>query len=355
MKRILTLAVTFTLFSFSMNAQNLLVTLDGNPGFEGFDGASNVYWWRLQVGAGAGTRTATSEVTPHGGSLCAKVVITAVPMNDYDIQLINDKGPFPLVMGTSYTLRYWARGAAGGETINTAVQQDASGSYQGHYSGTGALNTTWTQYTQTFNAAANANYGLKFTLGTGLGTVYIDDVEFGTTATIVPVELVGFQAKGKNQSVALNWQVAQELRLKDYTVQRSADGQKFEDIGSIVAQNGPLSKNYAFEDQKPSKGLNYYRLKINEEDGTFKYSKVQSAVIGGKGEVSVSPNPTTGLIQLKNADSLESLEVYDLSGRLVRQFSNNNTQLDISDLAKGIYQLTIKANGTVSFAKVVKM
>jgi hypothetical protein len=177
----------------------------------------------------------------------------------------------------------------------------------------------------------------------------------GQTGTI-PVELVAFQAQAKNKTVALNWQVASEKQLKNYTIQRSLEGDKFEDIGVVAATNTPLSKNYGFEDSNPVNGINYYRLKINEADGSFKYSNIQTVNMGEKGTVSIVPNPTTGFIQLKNAEAFESLDIIDLNGRIVRQFLNNNTnQFNVSDLPKGVYQVAIRAKGSVLVTKLVKI
>jgi Secretion system C-terminal sorting domain len=356
MKKFTLLALVFTVLSFSAKAQpgNWIATADGNPSFEGWDGVSNLYWWHIQ-GPNA-TRSATNEIAAQDGSLSLKVVVSVKPTNDYDIQVISDRGPYSLTMGTSYTLRWWARGALGGESINTAVQQGPSGGYQGHYSGTGSLNTFWTQYTQTFNADATAMYDIKFNFGTGVGTFYVDNVEFGLTSSILPVDLIAFQANAKNKTVGLNWQVADEKRIKTYSIERSAEGQKFLTIGSVEAKNSISNSSYAFNDENPLKGMNYYRLKINEEDGTFNYSKVQSVRTSASSKALIYPNPTSDYIQVKNMESVESINIYDISGRLVRQFLNNTaSQLDISELPKGVYQVAIKANGETEFSRVVKM
>jgi Secretion system C-terminal sorting domain len=354
MKKFTLLAVVLTLLNFSVQAQtNIIAVADGNPSFEGWDGVSNLYWWHIQ-GPNA-TRVATNEVPPQDGSLCLKVVVSALPAHDYDIQVVSDRGPYPLIGGKSYTLRWWARGAVGGESINTAVQlTDFSA---GFYSGTGPLATAWQQYDQVFTPPANAAYDIKFSFGTGVGTFYVDNVSFFETSNL-PVELTSFQAtqNGKNKTVGLNWQVADEKRIKEYSIERSAEGQKFTPIGSVAAKNSVTNLSYTFDDENPLKGINYYRLKINEEDGTFKYSKVQSVRTGASSKALIYPNPTSDYIQVKNTESVESVNVYDISGRLVRQFLNNtSSQLDISSLPKGIYQVAIKANGETDFSRVVKM
>jgi Secretion system C-terminal sorting domain/Carbohydrate binding domain len=366
MKQFTFLAVAFTLFSLSLEAQNLIATTNSNQGFEGVSGdGTNIYWWYQGISSPAVATMTASTTTPHSGARCLRVVITAVTANAKDVQTINNNSStgdvYILTAGVSYTFRFWAKADVAGRKLNAYMQNInyTAGTFS---AGAGVANgitltASWAQYTLTFTPTTTQGLRPTFEFGTQTGTISLDDVELGTTATI-PVELMAFNVNqnNNNKTVDLNWQVAQELRLKDYTVQRSLDGKKFDDISVVSAKNSPAMTQYAFQDESPINGANYYRLKINEQDGTFKYSAIQSAMIGSnKGSVSVEPNPTTGLIQLKNADAFESLDVYDLNGRIVRQFSNNANQLDISDLPKGVYQITIKAKGTMSFAKVVKM
>ena len=70
----------------------------------------------------------------------------------------------------------------------------------------------------------------------------------------------------------------------------------------------------------------------------------------------IVPNPTTGFIQVKNTEGVESLEIFDLTGRLVRQFlNNNNPNFDISDLPNGMYQCVIKSKETPNIRTVSKI
>jgi Carbohydrate binding domain/Secretion system C-terminal sorting domain len=352
-----TLLAVFMLLSFSSQAQNLLVTADANPSFEG-SAPGNIYWWFTQTNGGtAATFDAVTGIagTPDG-TKCFQATVTAISANAYDVQVISVKQYYDLTAGTSYTFRFWAKSDAS-QSINALLQDASYGTpIAGSFQYGQATTTAWTQYSYTFTPAATASVRPVFQVGGATGVYHIDKVELGTTASL-PVELMSFKAQNdaKNKAIALNWKVAQESQLKDYTIQRSSDSKTFTDISSVAAKNSPLSMSYDFQDENPLNGVNYYRLKINEQDGSFKYSKVQSATVGGKSTISVSPNPTTGAIVLKNAEGFESLDVYDLNGRLVRQFSNKATQLDISDLAKGVYQLAIKAKGVVSFEKLVKM
>jgi hypothetical protein len=75
-----------------------------------------------------------------------------------------------------------------------------------------------------------------------------------------------------------------------------------------------------------------------------------------KNDLLVVPNPTTGYFELRNGETYENLEVYDLTGRLMRKFKGTNAnQFDVSDLPNGIYHLAIWSKGAVATTKLVKM
>ncbi len=184
----------------------------------------------------------------------------------------------------------------------------------------------------------------------------ITSLTFQGQTGVVPVELISFQAIEKNKAVELSWQVAQEIRIKDYIIQKSFDGNQFEDIGSVAAQNTPLSKNYIFEDKSPKQGLNYYRLKINEFDGTYQYSKTESVNRNTKNNMVIVPNPTTGIVRIQSFEPFDNVRIYDITGRLMHHFVNNTSnQFDVSDLPQGVYQVAVTSNGAITVAKIVKM
>lgn len=93
----------------------------------------------------------------------------------------------------------------------------------------------------------------------------------------------------------------------------------------------------------------------------FSLGKVEDIVSGVKqldlkNNLVIAPNPSTGFFELKNGETYENLSIYDLTGRLMRQFrSNNSNQFDVSDLPNGIYQAVITSNGAIATTKLVKM
>ncbi|MFN3316559.1 MAG: hypothetical protein ACK40K_07090, partial [Raineya sp.] len=77
----------------------------------------------------------------------------------------------------------------------------------------------------------------------------------------LPVQLINFSAQTQIESIRLFWNVANELNIQRYVVEKSYDGKEFFAIGSVTAEN---QENYSFADGNPKFGNNYYRLRMEE-------------------------------------------------------------------------------------------
>jgi hypothetical protein len=67
--------------------------------------------------------------------------------------------------------------------------------------------------------------------------------------------------------------------------------------------------------------------------------------------VQVYPNPTNGELTI-DAENLECVEVYDVSGRLI--IKSELKTIDLEEQSKGLHLLKINANGTTQEFKVLK-
>ncbi len=168
---------------------------------------------------------------------------------------------------------------------------------------------------------------------------------FTSPAFVIPVELSNFDAKPINNTVKLNWLTASERNNGYFNIERSANGQEWSTIGQVKG-NGTTSKatNYAFADEAPLATVNYYRLKQVDMDEKSSYSPTVSVNFKGNGkQLSVFPNPANDRLNVVSDrfDTEGVVEIYDLSGRLVQSVKNTATQLDISRLNAGLYQLRL--------------
>jgi hypothetical protein len=69
---------------------------------------------------------------------------------------------------------------------------------------------------------------------------------------------------------------------------------------------------------------------------------------------SVYPNPTDGNITIESEALIHTVQVFDLSGRMMNSFNNLNSNkktVDVSELQSGIYLLRINGSSTIKFTR----
>ncbi len=158
--------------------------------------------------------------------------------------------------------------------------------------------------------------------------------------TVLKAELINFTAKANNDQAVLTWQTATETNVKNFDIEKSADGQKFERITEVKAKNTP-SLYQAFDNDFSASA--YYRLKINDLDGKTDYSKVvflEKSPFGGKG-AKIRSN-TEGSVWIETDTQIESIHVVNTIGQVVK--TTKDKQFSIADLPKGIYVVVVKTN-----------
>ena len=227
-----------------------------------------------------------------------------------------------------------------------------------------------------FNPATNAEV-LNTTASTnGLGVVSFNlptfnwDLAFRLEDTgVVPVEIVDFYGKIlDNQQVMLNWLTASEVNIKNYEVERSNDAARFLMIDTVNSKgNSPAKQLYEFRDINAQIGVNYYRLKINDGNGSFHYSNV--IAINLKGDPSafslaVFPNPTLSDVQLRLELTKNTAFSYQLTNELGQVIlsktdellpkGEQNRWLSLRNMPNGIYFLNLKIGESSFVRKIVK-
>lgn len=177
----------------------------------------------------------------------------------------------------------------------------------------------------------------------------------GTTGSpcidgMLPVELISFEGKIAQDKVALQWSTATEINNDRFIVEHSVNGVEFLNIGQVRG-SGTTSdqKDYEFMHRRPEKGLNYYRLKQIDFDGTFEYSEVISVSINDERPgITFQPNPiSSGSTLLLRLTSIQNgrLNIYNPLGAKVleRAISGEDTTLELPlpELPAGLYALEI--------------
>lgn len=169
----------------------------------------------------------------------------------------------------------------------------------------------------------------------------------GTTNTL-PVKLVSFEVQlVEANQVNIEWTTATEENNDYFEVLHSTNGVDFEVIATLNgAGNSNVMQYYQAMDYNAAEGVNYYQLKQIDYDGKSTLSNIQTVRVDANNMISLYPNPAN-IGQQINVQFQEILnyqvEVYDISGRLVLNFSGADSQLQFSteSLSKGNYILRL--------------
>ena len=70
-------------------------------------------------------------------------------------------------------------------------------------------------------------------------------------------------------------------------------------------------------------------------------------------EFNLYPNPTTGVVQINTNLIIDSIDVYDVYGKLIKTIKNNQ-HIDITELATGIYIAKIQSGNNIGVKKIIK-
>ncbi len=170
----------------------------------------------------------------------------------------------------------------------------------------------------------------------------------------LPIVLSSFNAANEGLSTKLIWNAAEESDLANFVIEKSTDGRTFTAIGTVKATN---QKAYSFIDG--SAGDNsYYRLKMVDIDGTFKYSYVVSIKSKQIANISLSPNPVKNnlIIQHPKVITESNIQIISANGQLVRniRLASNAvlSYVDMSGFTSGLYHIVYKS-GSDMFTKTV--
>lgn len=174
----------------------------------------------------------------------------------------------------------------------------------------------------------------------------------------MPVTLASFDVQVSEEgSVNLTWKTTSETGSAYFEVEQSIDAGQWKGIGRVLSKGNTATDNsYRFTDVAPTQGLNYYRLKMVDLDGSFENSPIRSAVVASTDAAKLYPNPVTDVLILNPARTREvsKVELFDISGKAVHS-SGAVSQINVTRLSAGIYMLLISyADGGSDVQRVIK-
>jgi len=182
----------------------------------------------------------------------------------------------------------------------------------------------------------------------------------------LPVDLLTFDVKllhGKD--VEVTWTSQNEINLKNYIVERSADNRTFESIGSQLAKNQTYN-TYKHDDLNAKalgKNVLYYRLVQVDNDGQRRTTHAKPVYFNKAFWAGIYPNPYKDELNVKiyNPEKYNiTLTFTDNLGRTHLRTTLTGEEIDfkpsdyLQHLAAGTYFLQLTYENQIEILKVIK-
>lgn len=184
-----------------------------------------------------------------------------------------------------------------------------------------------------------------------------------TTLPVFFKDVKGLKSEGINK---IYWSTGFEKNIDRFEVEHSIDGKKYELIGTIAAAGNAGGSSYQHEHRYKIGGDHFYRVRSIDIDGTIKISHVillKNDVFNAP-QIIVAGNPFRDVISVvitSEANTLSSINVYDRSGKLVKQQAvqlkagSNNVQVaGLSNVLSGMCVVEIRFDQQRHTLKLIK-
>ena len=227
----------------------------------------------------------------------------------------------------------------------------------------------WANYSYYPNTNPNSNAGKTYSTqnnsvgcGTGYPHACSNPYVYGPSTigksgivpgNTLPIVMEDFTAVLNNdKTITLDWSTAMEVNSSQITIQRSADGANWDEIGTVQAKgNSAITTAYSFNDEHPLNGNNFYRLQLVDLDGSFTYSEQKVIRTSTIGAISFFPNPARDYVNVSLGNVVQtsetvSVRLISLGGQVMQEqrttaAAGTVVSFRVSNYAAGVYILSV--------------
>jgi len=203
----------------------------------------------------------------------------------------------------------------------------------------------------------------NFVTTAGLTNINMNELTLANVNSPLPVTFILFNSACIGGGVKLTWTTAQEINVKNYNVEKSTDGTNWQIIAGVTAAgNSNTERSYTFADYK-SFANTFYRIVENDLNGRQTISAIIKSSCVNTETFAIHPNPVQQMlfVSISVLDIMPvQLRLYDAKGAIVKQLQtnllkgNNELQLNMTGLTKGVYVLDANWGNNNKTSKVVK-
>lgn len=218
-------------------------------------------------------------------------------------------------------------------------------------------NITWSPVTNLFTDAAAT---IPYVAGSNATTVYVQSATPGTTV-YTATATIGATGCFRNNTVSVIVSA-----LPDTTISRVDDTLTAAEAGATyqwyTCSAGPVYNIIPGETSQSytATAIGSYAVDVTLNGCTSRSTCFDVTALGSSSfdmnALTVYPNPVVDILSIRYNEEITAINVYDLSGRLVKQITPNQTEVEVnmSELAAAMYIVKVNAGGNQTEIKVIK-
>jgi len=181
---------------------------------------------------------------------------------------------------------------------------------------------------------------------------------------ILPIKnVLAFDVVKAGNNAIINWQVIAGHQVNSFVVEKSYDASHFTTLQTVAGNPG--TTEYQAIDQHLQAGLQYYRIMMQEKDGSIGYSAVKPLLVNSSQVFVVAPNPTMGRFNVRlqvdeQLNTMAQIQLQDVAGKIIftQKASMNAGRLNQTfnmpaSAASGVYLVRVIIDGKAYDAKLI--
>ncbi|MCG9879481.1 MAG: T9SS type A sorting domain-containing protein, partial [Bacteroidia bacterium] len=193
--------------------------------------------------------------------------------------------------------------------------------------------------------SGGATFYLAFNEADGNSSSSGDNIYIKTfTVSVLPVRWLDFSHRVEKGKLHLYWSTATEINNAKFVVERSSDGEIFDELGEIKGKgNSETVSHYSFVENEVPESKMYYRIKQVDFDGKFDFSKLISFDPNTSGIEDIQVNINGKKLRFSQPQQVKQVSIIGLDGKLMRSFVDvSESELTIDFLPTGVYVLAVE-------------
>lgn len=183
----------------------------------------------------------------------------------------------------------------------------------------------------------------------------------GKVSNALPVNLIGFDGWEKEKGAFLSWSAAGNNQLDYFLLERKNLNGNFSIIHRIKSSGLAANSHYEYFDMFSQDGDVFYRLKLVDKDGSFRYSPVVIVKHKLQAGFKIFPNPAASTVTVVHAEGEEQadMQVVNAAGQIVYRQSvmsgARQSTINVQSLKAGLYNVVVKSKSKIRVAGFIKL